>query len=630
MTVTVETLEYKFEANTTQVMGQMKALDARFAKLEGSVAKSSAAMGASLKNVGKFLTGAVIIAGIRALGDYQTKLDELGSSLKDASTKANVGVESLQRLRFAADQNGSSAGAMDGALAKLNKAIGLTIGGSKKMAEIFDALGLKELVKSGASTEEVFYAVADALKQIKEPAQSDAVAMALMGKTADTLGDILRTGSDGVRALADEFPDAALKSQALVDKLDAMHDSTVKFNQKIEGLASYMEGGFIDAFTKAMDIMTAFAELANGDFANKVIGDQGNTMSDGSTSEGMFDKMTGGGKYADKGPDVGGSDSSAITMGVARRKKAPKVKSGLVANIFDPSAAAANNKAKDVILDLQNLIKAQSQSALQTEIDTRLKAAGSEASKEYKAQVVTLTTSLYQLEETQRTHNAEIEQEAEKWNEAQQARDAYMTGAEAHEAHIQRLGELMKEGKVDAETYNRAVYSFGQIADEAGNALADSLERAVLEGEDLNDVLADLAKSIAKVIFQNMVAKPAGDAFSGIVSSVLSSIASAFGGGIAGGKATGGAVSPGNMYMVGEKGPEPFIPNVPGRIMPNGSDFGGGQKTTIINQWKFEGVNAATVAQLKQEATAIEARVRKSIAPIMIDKQRRSALGGAF
>ncbi|HUA85435.1 MAG TPA: hypothetical protein VMB85_16345, partial [Bryobacteraceae bacterium] len=35
--------------------------------------------------------------------------------------------------------------------------------------------------------------------------------------------------------------------------------------------------------------------------------------------------------------------------------------------------------------------------------------------------------------------------------------------------------------------------------------------------------------------------------------------------------AGGGDVTPGNMYMVGENGPEPFVPSTAGRVLPNGS-----------------------------------------------------------
>lgn len=43
-----------------------------------------------------------------------------------------------------------------------------------------------------------------------------------------------------------------------------------------------------------------------------------------------------------------------------------------------------------------------------------------------------------------------------------------------------------------------------------------------------------------------------------------------------GARAKGGPVTAGKMYMVGEKGPEPFIPNTSGTIIPNGALNGGG------------------------------------------------------
>ena len=42
------------------------------------------------------------------------------------------------------------------------------------------------------------------------------------------------------------------------------------------------------------------------------------------------------------------------------------------------------------------------------------------------------------------------------------------------------------------------------------------------------------------------------------------------------GRAAGGPVSAGRMYMVGERGPEPFIPDQNGTILPSGSRVGGG------------------------------------------------------
>jgi phage-related protein len=57
-----------------------------------------------------------------------------------------------------------------------------------------------------------------------------------------------------------------------------------------------------------------------------------------------------------------------------------------------------------------------------------------------------------------------------------------------------------------------------------------------------------------------------------------------------GGRASGGPVHPGGAYMVGERGPELFVPGAAGNIVPNGG--GGGGLTVIVNA--LDPVSAAT------------------------------------
>ena len=67
------------------------------------------------------------------------------------------------------------------------------------------------------------------------------------------------------------------------------------------------------------------------------------------------------------------------------------------------------------------------------------------------------------------------------------------------------------------------------------------------------------------------------DSFAGIPNSVLDSIIGA--------KANGGPVASGNPYIVGERGPELFVPRSNGRIVPNGrfGGGGGGDTNVVVN-----------------------------------------------
>jgi tape measure domain-containing protein len=153
------------------------------------------------------------------------------------------------------------------------------------------------------------------------------------------------------------------------------------------------------------------------------------------------------------------------------------------------------------------------------------------------------------------------------------------------------------------------------MKDAAGEAVASAFERAILEGEELSDVFKGLAQDLARMIFQKMVFDQIAGAVSGGIGSILS-----------GGKALGGAVHAGSAYKVGESGPEVFVPRVPGSIVPR-SKMGGGGVTINSTVNAAPGTNRAELqAMLNQR----DAELIKRIPRVMVDKQRRNALSGAF
>jgi len=68
------------------------------------------------------------------------------------------------------------------------------------------------------------------------------------------------------------------------------------------------------------------------------------------------------------------------------------------------------------------------------------------------------------------------------------------------------------------------------------------------------------------------------------------------------GRASGGSVTPGRAYMVGERGPEPFIPSVPGTILPNGTGFGSGMNFQFVYAPIFSPGNQSEVENVIRPA----------------------------
>ena len=93
------------------------------------------------------------------------------------------------------------------------------------------------------------------------------------------------------------------------------------------------------------------------------------------------------------------------------------------------------------------------------------------------------------------------------------------------------------------------------------NSVASTIARAALSGKTsidqmVNAILADFDR----IAIREFIAKPIEGLLSSIVGSLLP---------VSGARAAGGPVSAGAAYLVGENGPELFVPGTNGSIAPN-------------------------------------------------------------
>jgi phage-related minor tail protein len=111
---------------------------------------------------------------------------------------------------------------------------------------------------------------------------------------------------------------------------------------------------------------------------------------------------------------------------------------------------------------------------------------------------------------------------------------------------------------------------FAAGVEQAGQALDSALVRALRTGklgfEDLKRVALSVMAEIAAASIRSGIGAilGGGGKSGGGIASTIASLLGAFAG--APGKAIGGPVSPGRAYLVGERGPELFVPTAGGRI----------------------------------------------------------------
>lgn len=146
----------------------------------------------------------------------------------------------------------------------------------------------------------------------------------------------------------------------------------------------------------------------------------------------------------------------------------------------------------------------------------------------------------------------------------------------------------------------------GDGADRAGRRIEQGLLRAVRTGrfgfEDLRRIALSVLDEIAASSLRSAVSGGGG----GLVQLGASLLTSALG---LPGRATGGPVAPGRAYMVGERGPELFVPTASGQVVPGG---GGGRDVRVNIAVRGRG-NESEARLLARSARQVARAVRGAL-----------------
>jgi predicted transcriptional regulator len=168
--VTIASLIVDIAANTVKLETDVKKVQSSLDSLGDVAKKMGAALGAAF--------------GISTIGAAVHSFIEASSALTDLSQKSGISTTELQKLKFAAEQNGGSLDQMVTGIAKMGKA--LTEGG-KGTLDALDRLHLSLSDLRQKDPGEAFAMIADAIAKVPNPLERSALAMALFGKAGADL-----------------------------------------------------------------------------------------------------------------------------------------------------------------------------------------------------------------------------------------------------------------------------------------------------------------------------------------------------------------------------------------------------------------------------------------------------------
>lgn len=612
--LTLDELLIKIDASTELLRRELNKGDASVSRFErnidrklGKIDKRFAQLGSNLRGVlGAFGVGFGATAIVRFADSAITAGDAIGKAAK----VAGVGAEQLQELRFAFGQlAGTTDKEVDESLRRFNRRLGLAIQGTGEAKQTFRDLGIEFRTAAGTirATDDVLEETLQKLAQIDNDAIRAARASAVFGEDAGPrLAAALGQGVGAMDALRKATP--GVLSDEQVRKAEALTDALDKMSRTVGGA---LKGAFIDAGFAVAEFFAVTEESAlrreiaqTRDEIERLQRDieKGVRTLPGSEFGGAFgfEAQEFGMREAQRGAQIAASEDQ---IAEARERLAERTAhlAELEAKLNRGRADAPAMLPPPLPPGVQEIAGPPPDAGI-APATVRLGRAGAQSLID-PAEAQRVRETLRQLEEQALRSQGRMAEAIRLAADAQIAewqRVAEETPAFADQAI--RAIELINQR---AEADIRALSDMTPIVEQFATTFAAAFESrgidALLNG-DIGGAVRGLAKDIAELTLRLLVLKPLTDSLAGL-----------FGGGgapsavpIGPPRAGGGRVDPHHAFPVGEKGPELFVPDVPGRILNSAQLSRMGGPGIVVNQ--HNSVQAGLPPQW-QVQTAMMARI---------------------
>lgn len=506
---------------------------------------------------------AALGAGL-ALREFAQQIDELAKQ----SGMLGLTVNQLQQLQFAASQTGVTTAELNKGLERFSRSISEASTGIGVGKRSFEALGVTLAKSDGSlkSTDELLAEVADRFAQVKDPADRVRIAIDLFGRSGGGLVNTLKDGSAGLKALGEDFN--AVTIQLTGPQASAVEEANDLFDKLGRTFASI--GQQITSFL--LPALAGIAEMLTVQLLKAF----------SASTAGLRSFLN---EFVSLSNEFLGTDMAQFTFGVELEKQLNRI----VFNLEN-----ANNGVQMLEDGTKRITVPIAQAAESMSVFDR-------------------TT------ESTATNLTDLVQAAIKAKEAISAKtDVLLTipvAAKPAVLSLSQMTDILLSMEPAIDDVDKSVDKMAMTMEDAKlrgvNNLENALVSLVTGATTAKDAFKDMARSIladlARIMIQQQITLP---------------LAQSMGFNVSGARAMGGPVTSGRPYLVGEKGPELFVPGRTGGIVPNNQMSGGGvtvNQTINLSTGVSDTVRAEVLNMLPQIQNATTAAV--------LDTRRR---GGGF
>ena len=606
------------------VLIQIKAIDKTKRAFSGITKGLRTVAGAAL-NLKTAFVGAAGAAGIGLL--ISRSLDATDALAKTAN-RIGTTTEALSRLQFAADISGVSTETLNMAMQRFTRRTAEAARGTGEAKDAIRELGLNANDLLRLDLDEQMIKLADAFADVQTDADKVRIAMKLFDSEGVALVQTLNAGAAGLREMFSEAEMlGAVMSTDAAKGVEDTQDALTRLGAVMGGVRDQMVAAFAPALEEVVTSITGMitkAAEANGGFqqlgkvmagsmvgAFILVGEGAIKMVNGiikginiaKESVREFQRATGVGEFG---------ELSSLREEYARLSEEVR------AYYDERNELSARAASKGRTSDLDAMDKNFAVLAKRfAEVDAQIKAL------EASGADITLIDEI-DADAAMGGLLGKLEELRQKLLEPLPQVTA---GGETDDpaAPITKL-QLAYEGATEAiKEFNSANddvrTKMKEITTNTLASFSDALTNAAMGTGNLKDAFKSMIKNMVAQLIQFYII----DRLTGGIASALFGVKKAASGGGGGGgvatptaKAIGGPVQAGSPYMVGERGPEMFVPNQSGSIVPN-NKMGGG--VTVINNVDARGSGADVDQRIKSAMAQTSQQTIMTIQDLMRRKR---------
>ena len=252
----------------------------KFEKL-GTVCKAA---GVAIAAAFTAISAAAVAAG-KALVDMAVEGAAYADTVLTEATVTGIATDKLQEYMYAAELVDVSTDTLTKSMAKQIKSMKSVQDGSKTMVSAYDALGVSVMDSNGnlRDSDTVYWELIDALGNVENETERDALAMQVLGKSAQELNPLIEAGAERMQELGNQAREAGyVVSDEMLAAYGALDDNLQYLKVNAEGAKNALGTVLLPVLTElsgtGADLLAEFTSGiadANGDIGkmSEVIGE---------------------------------------------------------------------------------------------------------------------------------------------------------------------------------------------------------------------------------------------------------------------------------------------------------------------------------------------------------------------